>query len=84
MSRSRMWRGHEGFGNRGMDIDMVTKKSVKRGVDLDLLTIHDSRNPKKYGVVMVHDDYTVKYTVQKRKIRSFKKYGPRFNQKIST
>ena len=42
-----MWHGHEVFGKRGMDIDMVTKKSVKRGVGMDLLTIHDSRKSKK-------------------------------------
>ena len=39
-----MWHGHEVFGKRGMDIDMVTKKSVKRGVDMDLLTIHENLN----------------------------------------
>ena len=47
-----------------MDIDIVTKKSVKCGMDMDFV-IHE--NLKKYGVVMVHDDFTVKYTVQNSK-----------------
>ena len=47
-----------------MDIDMVTKKSVKRGVDMDLLPIRDSRKSNKYGVVIVH---YVKYTAQNSK-----------------
>ena len=48
------WYGHGLNGHEcschghecGMDIDMVTKKSVKRGVDMDLLTIHDSWKSK--------------------------------------
>ena len=37
----------------------------KRGVDM--VTIRDSRKSKKCGMVMVDDDYTIKYTVENSK-----------------